>query len=240
MFQRPVVQMTKSSVEEEKLKPFLVVPDTVESAFGQWWECIPSEHLVDVRYPHEKHGLTGQIFNNAKSDIKKDFLDFVDKNSQPNWRRLDSRNPTHYFFPKFKTISETKGTVSNVDEKKLTSLVSEFNRLQADAGKGTICSTTAISWLKAECPKFALYPHQTDYCDFCVVVKKEIQGHQQTINRLLQSGNATAEELQRCESMKKECETRLQEHKDVARSSWEYYRDMTRKCAQQWKEITEL
>lgn len=97
MLQRPVVQMTKSSVEEEKLKPFVVMPDTVESAFGQWWECIPSEHLVDVRYPHEKHGLSGQISNNAKSDIKEDFLDFVDKNSQPNGRRLDSRNPTHYF-----------------------------------------------------------------------------------------------------------------------------------------------
>jgi len=26
MFQRPVVQMTKSSVEEEKLKPFIVMP----------------------------------------------------------------------------------------------------------------------------------------------------------------------------------------------------------------------
>lgn len=58
-------------------------------------------------------------------------------------------------------------------------------------------------------------------------------------NRLHQSGNATPEELQQCESTKKESETRL-EHKNVARISSQYYRDMTQKCAQQWKEITEL
>ena len=92
-----------------------------------------------------------------------------------------------------------KDGVKNVEEKKATSLVSEFNRSQAEAGKGTISNTTALSWLKNERPKVAIYPHQTDYSDFCVIVKKEIQGHQQTINRLLQSGNAITEELQQCE-----------------------------------------
>ena len=72
-------------------------------------------------------------------------------------------------------------------------------KLKLVSGKGTISNTTALSWLKNERPKVAIYPHQTDYCDFCVIVKKEIQGHQQTINRLLQSGNATTEELQQCE-----------------------------------------
>ena len=109
-----------------------------------------------------------------------------------------------------------------------------------EAGKGTIGSTTAISWLKNERPKVAIYPHQTDYYDFCVIVKKNIQSHQQTINRLLQSGNATTEESQQCESSKKECKRRLQEHKDVARLSLQYYQDTIQKCTQQWKEITKL
>ena len=123
MFQRPVVQLSKSGVENEKLKSFIVMPDTVETAFNQWWESIPSDHVVDVRYPHEKHGLSGHSSNSAKTDIKKDFLDFVDNNSQPNGRRLDSRNPTHYLIPKFKTISKSKSSVKNVEDKISTSLV---------------------------------------------------------------------------------------------------------------------
>jgi hypothetical protein len=97
--------MTKSSVEDERLKVFVIVPDRVKTAFRLWWESLPSEHTVDVRYPHEKHGLTGKTSNNARTDTKEDFLRFVDNNSQPNGRRSDSKNPT-----------------------KEVSLVSEFNR----------------------------------------------------------------------------------------------------------------
>ena len=35
MFQRPVVQMTKANVEEEKLKPLVVMPDSIETAFSR-------------------------------------------------------------------------------------------------------------------------------------------------------------------------------------------------------------
>ena len=59
VFQRPVVEMSKASVEKEKLKSFLVTLDTGETAFNQWWKSIPSDHVVNVRYPHEKHGLSG-------------------------------------------------------------------------------------------------------------------------------------------------------------------------------------
>ena len=68
----------------------------------------------------------------------------MDNNSQANGRCLDSRNPTHYFFPKFKSISEPKRTVSSYDEKVKTSLVCEFNRTQKEAGLNTISSQTAL------------------------------------------------------------------------------------------------
>ena len=63
--------MSKADMEVEKLKPFVVMPDTVETAFNQWWESIPSDHNVDVRYPHKKHGLSGHTSNSAKTDVKK-------------------------------------------------------------------------------------------------------------------------------------------------------------------------
>ena len=147
--------MSKANVEIQKLKPFVVMPEAVEIAFSQWLESIPAGHSVDVRYPYEKHGLSGHTSNSAKIDVEKDFLVFVDNNSQPNGQRLDLRNPTHYIIPKFKTISEPKDSVKNAEEKKATSLVSEFNRAQAETGKGTIDSKSALSWLKIERPKVA-------------------------------------------------------------------------------------
>ena len=49
----------------------------------------------------------------------------------------------------------------------------------------TISDFSATTWLKQERPKLAIYPHQVGYCDLCAKVKKEIQGHQQTINFIL-------------------------------------------------------
>ena len=65
-------------------------------------------HEVDVRYPHDKHELQGHKSNSAKVNERESFLAFVDANSQPNGRRLDSRNPTHYFWPNFTAISTPK------------------------------------------------------------------------------------------------------------------------------------
>ena len=142
-FQRSLVSMAKIDVDKEKVKAFVVMPKAVEASFSGWWATFPNDHVVDVRYPHEKHGLAGKVSNNAKLTTKQAFLKFVDNNSQGNGRRLDSRNPTHYFPPKFKTISEPKRNACGYNEKVQTSLVCEFNRTQREAGLDTISSQTA-------------------------------------------------------------------------------------------------
>ena len=118
-FQKPVVRMTKNDVDKEKVNAFVVMPEAVETSCRVWWATLPGSHLVDVRYPHEKHGLAGRVSNSAKLSTKELFLKFVDNNSQANGRRLDSRNPTHYLFPNFRTISEPKRSVSAYDELRL-------------------------------------------------------------------------------------------------------------------------
>ena len=45
--------------------------------------------------------IVGKVSNNAKSDAKSDFLEFIDINSQPNGRSADSSSATHYLLPKF-------------------------------------------------------------------------------------------------------------------------------------------
>ena len=238
-FQHPITKKKKSEVEAEHLMPFVVMPEGVTSTLKSWWETIPSEHEVDVRFPYERHGLCGCSSNNAKTETKSEFLRFVDENSQPNGRRLDSRNPTHYLLPRFTTISLPKKDDPKYQEKLYTSLVSEFNRTQSERGKGTISDFSAFKWLKEERPKFAIYPHKVDYCDSCAIFKKDIQAKQQVINRLRQSSGA-ADDIQQAECEKEEIESELGRHKEEARESLSLYKSMTEKCKQQWEEIKEL
>ena len=229
VFQQPVTQMLKKEITDKKLSSFVVMRDGLDMAFRKWWSSIPEDHTVNIRYPYARHGLCGRTSNNAKVEAKEAFLQFIDANSQPNGRRLDSRNPMHYLLQHFKTISLPKKSLKDYHEKVKTSLVREFNHTQLEEGKETISDFSATTWLKQEHPKLAIYPHQADYCDFCTKVKKEIQGHQQAINHLRQSGSAQADDIQQAESAKAESELRLANHCDVARESLKYYREMKEK-----------
>ena len=51
--------MRKDKVEDERLKPFVVMPEEQDIAFCKWWDLIPFDHVVVVRYPHERHGNAG-------------------------------------------------------------------------------------------------------------------------------------------------------------------------------------
>ena len=140
----------------QKLTPFAVMPLEIELCFNLWWKDLPDDHEVVVRYPYERHGLAGKVSNHAKTDTKERFLEFVDANSQPNGRRLDSHNPTHYFLPRFTTISAPKKNVHNYDSRLATSLVGEFNQIQVEDGSPTISDFSATTWLKKERPKHAI------------------------------------------------------------------------------------
>lgn len=98
----------KKMLTIKKLTSFVVMPLEINICFNLWWKDLPIDHEVAVRYPFERHGLAGKVSNNAKTDTKDKFLEFVDTNSQPNSCRLDSCNRTHYFLPKFTTISARK------------------------------------------------------------------------------------------------------------------------------------
>ena len=123
------------------------------------------------------HGLAGRTskFNSAKTDARRVFFEFVDNNSQPNGRRLDSHNPTHYFLPKLTTITAPKRDVHNYDSRLASSLVGEFNRIQIEDGSSTISNYSPSTWLKSERPKHTIYPHKADYCDFCARTKASMQ-----------------------------------------------------------------
>ena len=145
---------------------------------------------VEVRYPHEQHGLRGKVSNQAKTDVMNDF----DNNSTPNGRQADSKCPTFYFLPKFKRIEPPKPTEKDFDQKALSCLVNEFNRAQESEGKSTAGAYAIRQWLKHHRPKVALHSHKLDYCDTCKRLEMELARQRQIIKRLRQSGSTSAED----------------------------------------------
>ena len=239
-YQKPVVEMAKDCVLDEKLESFVLMPDELDTAFAKWWDTLPASHVVRVRYPHERHGLAGRTSNNAKVQVHDDFIRYVDCNSQANGRKSDSYGATHYFLPKFTTMRMPSDGVLHYNEKMATSVVGEFNRTQRESGKMECSNGSAWNWLKQDRPKHALYPHKSDYCDFCAEKHESINRQQTTLNRIRQSGNASEEEQQVIESAIADLQEDLKQHKLEASRSLDNYHEMTKRCKMQWDQITSL
>lgn len=94
----PIRSMTKAEVEEERLSEYVVMPHDCDLSFLRWWKTLTSADVVNVRYPHSRHGNAGKPSNSAKTDSKARYLEFIDLNSQPNGRSADSSSATHFFF----------------------------------------------------------------------------------------------------------------------------------------------
>ena len=78
-----------------------MMPDGFDMSFMAWWKQLDNSSTVMVQYPHECHGSAGKVSHAAKVDVKQEYLNFVDLNSQPNGRSAESSSATH---PKFRTI----------------------------------------------------------------------------------------------------------------------------------------
>lgn len=180
--QQPTVDMVKSEVEEKRLGSYVIMPANVQASFKNWWRSRSPSAIVQVRFPHERHGNAGRVSNSAKSDTRKEFLEFVDCNTQPNGRSADSSGPTAYFIPKFTTIQTPKSTVSHYEERVKRSVVGEFNRVQRELGKEEISNGSSHNWLKTYRPKVAICPHQEDYCDSCAKKLKFMLNKRQLID----------------------------------------------------------
>ena len=67
---KPIVKMSKSDVEKQDLSTHVVMPPSVEESFNKWWRTLEAASLVDVRYPHERHGNAGKQSHSAKMSVK--------------------------------------------------------------------------------------------------------------------------------------------------------------------------
>lgn len=53
-------------VEEERLGDFVLMPDRDATAFMVCWRSLSSSAMVQVRYPHDRHGNAGKVSHSAK------------------------------------------------------------------------------------------------------------------------------------------------------------------------------
>ena len=148
--QEPIVSMSKSEVEAQRLSDYIIMPADQEMSFKKWWEALDASAAVEVRYPHKRHGNAGKPSHSAKSSVMDDFLKFVNLNSQPNGRSADSSGPTSYFLPRFTTIQMPKAGTSHHEERLKRSIVGEFNRVQQELGKNGCSNGSSHNWLKSQ------------------------------------------------------------------------------------------
>ena len=80
----PIEKMNKAKAEEDHLTAYVVMPQELEQDFRSWWMNLEGVDEVEVRVPHDQHGLAGRVSNSAKTDVRERFINFVDSNSQPN------------------------------------------------------------------------------------------------------------------------------------------------------------
>ena len=175
------------------------------------------DEVVEVQYPHKRHGLAGRRSNHAKQEV---MADFVDNNSQPNGRQEGSYS-AHSFLPQFTRIVGPAEREKNFEEKCKSSVVAQFNRAQLEKGRPTCSNTAAREWLQKHRWKVALHPSMTDYCEY---LKEQISRNQAIHNRMQQSGSVSAVEMRATESANADLEEELRNHKNTATKAREYYR----------------
>ena len=238
--QEPLRDMTKSAVEAEHLSDYVVMPESCEMAFKEWWGSLQASNVVSVRYPHARHGNAGRASNSCKTSVMEDYLTFVDANSQPNGRSIESSGPTFYFISKFLTLQTPESTCSHYPERLRRSVVGEFNRAQREAGRGECSNGSCHNWLKRHRPKHSICPHQADYCDTCAQQKADIKAKQTTMNRLQQASVSLPEDLQKLMDEITALKQTLEIHRQEAQESHHYYVEITKKCSTKWNRILEL
>ena len=211
-------------VEGQQLGDF-VVPTSVDMSFLTWWLSV--DDIVQVRYPHQRHGHAGKPSHSSKPKLQEDCLAFVDANTQLNGRSADSFGPTHHWCCSLRPAQ----TICRVGE---------FNTIQQENGKQTCSNGFASNWLKKYAPKVAICPHKLNYCDTCAQFAEEIQAKQTTLNRLQHTGSSDDEELKHLKDSIERLQSDLEAHKLMAKNSHEYHLEMVKRCTTRCKRIADL
>ena len=213
----------------------IVPPADVDSVID-WWASLSNDSIIELRSPPKLHKGRG---NNKKETLLKQFLEFVDNNSQPNGRRVGSHGPLNFLNSKFTRISAPYASEEGKPEQwKRHSLVYEYNRSLGT--NESISSGTAKKWLKTYRPTHAICPPKTDYCEMCVECQEQARRHETIAMRLRQEGNSTEGDIRENEALAESYRMLLEEHKLDAANEIAHYRQQVNDCHSLYKMTTML
>jgi hypothetical protein len=230
----PIIRIRKEDVPMERLCD--VVLPVNEPDVLTWWINLEDNSIIELRSPPKLH--RGKS-NNCKEILLPRFLEFIDKNSQPNGRRVGSHGPLFFLNSKFDRINApSKSEKCKPEQWKSRSLVYEFNRTLED--NKSISNGTAKKWLKAYRPKHAISPKKTDYCEMCIECQEQKRRHEAISMRLLQNGNSDEDEILENKALAESYGLLLEEHKMDAASELQHYRQETDKCRSLYQSIEKL
>jgi len=197
----------------------VVPPADVENVID-WWANLSDDSIIELRLSPKLHNGRG---NNKKEMLLKQFLEFVDNNSQPNGRRVGSHGPLYYLSSKFTRISAPYTSEEGKPEAwKRRSLVYEYNRTLGT--NENISTGTAKTWLKTYRPTHAICPPKTDYCEMCVECQEQARRHETIAKRLRQEGNSAEGDIRENEALAESYRMLLEEHKLDATNELIHYR----------------
>ena len=57
---QPIVEMRKEEVEQQRLEEYVLRDDDDVQTFSVWWKEVAKDEIVEVQFPHERHGLAGR------------------------------------------------------------------------------------------------------------------------------------------------------------------------------------
>lgn len=57
---QPIVQMTKINVQHQRLEQYVLHSYEDMQTFDSWWKALAEDEMIEVQFPHERHGLAGK------------------------------------------------------------------------------------------------------------------------------------------------------------------------------------
>ena len=201
--------------------------------------CVREKRLARLRkvkrgeLPAE-HKLSGKPSHRAKTDLKANFLAFVDA-SRANGHRVGSSSPEYYFDAMFSTFCSPDKKDQAYETKVRRSVVGCFNLAQKANNLPTVGNTSAREWLKKERQKTAICPPKSDYCDMCKEYCEEISRAQTIANRMVESGNAEATALQQQKDLGESYKLLLASHKATAQGCIDEYKRNRQQNQSDWQ-----
>ena len=212
----------------------VIVPENVRPL--AWWGTLRPTDPVRLRF-RSSHGLSNRPSNNAyDATAKEAFLGWCEINSMPTGR-ITRYHPTRYFSSVFIRIGRYKQSELREPEMARYSVVMAYRACLAEQHAPRIpCEATLCKWLhESPTERYAIQPHQSDYCDTCARFRVELQqmaGRRWAMDKV--SADTTENERLLLAAQKESLQREWNAHRARGKAEHDAYALSLARAAEEW------